>query len=64
VEYSSFNGLNDTMFVITKRKISVSNTTVDCEWNSLGKPKVSVIKIDMEESEFQILKGALSCINN
>lgn len=43
-------------------KTLVEATTIDDEWNRLGRPPVSVIKIDVEGGEYDVLLGARECI--
>ncbi|MDX2212481.1 MAG: FkbM family methyltransferase [Oculatellaceae cyanobacterium bins.114] len=60
----AFDGFRDTQRVRVTEKITVPVTTLDIEWEAIGKPFVSVIKIDVEGAELDVLKGALSCIYN
>jgi FkbM family methyltransferase len=46
------------------RKITVPVTTLDIEWLAMSKPSVSVIKIDVEGADYQVLEGAVNCIEN
>jgi len=62
-EYSSFDGLKNTGRCGSKMKIKVPVTTIDSEWEVLGKPNVSVIKIDIEGAEIIALSGSLKCIS-
>jgi FkbM family methyltransferase len=63
-DMGAFDGFQDTKRANTNNRVEVPVTTIDTEWESLGKPTVSVIKIDVEGAELQILKGALNCIQN
>lgn len=38
--------------------IRASQTTLDLLWTSLGKPEVSVIKVDVEGAELEVLRGS------
>ncbi|MBI3582508.1 MAG: FkbM family methyltransferase [Nitrospinae bacterium] len=58
----AFDGFRDTKRAGSRKKISIPVTTVDNEWKKMGRPKVSVIKIDVEGAEMQVLKGATYCI--
>lgn len=60
----AFDGINDTKRGGFKKEIIVNMTTLDAEWELLGKPNVSVIKIDVEGAEINVLKGAVECITN
>ena len=44
------------------RQMTVPTTTVDAEWRALGKPTISVIKIDVEGAELAVLGGAVECL--
>ena len=57
-EYSMWDGLQDTKLAGERRSVEISQTTVDAEWQRLGCPSVSCIKIDVEGAEAQVLKGA------
>jgi FkbM family methyltransferase len=59
----AFDGLADTGRGGAKQKIEVPSSTLDAEWDTLGQPVISVIKIDVEGAEMQVLKGADRCIN-
>lgn len=43
---------------------SVPVTTLDAEWEALGRPPVSMIKMDVEGAELATLKGAAECIRH
>ncbi len=60
--FGLFDGLKATHRVPEARRVGVQITTVDAEWATLGKPKVSVIKIDVEGGELAVLNGATECI--
>ena len=61
-ELGALDGFKDTNRAGTTRKVTVPVTTIDAEWESLGNPKVSLIKIDVEGAEIQTIQGALNCI--
>lgn len=61
-ELSLFDGLRDTGRAGPTRETTVAITTLDAEWEDLNYPGVSVIKIDVEGGELQILQGATRCI--
>lgn len=42
--------------------INVNVTTIDAVWEQLERPKVSVMKIDVEGAEMEVLVGAQNCI--
>lgn len=54
----AFEGLRATGRVETAGTVSVPATTLDAEWAALGRPPVSVIKIDVEGAELDALRGA------
>ncbi len=61
-ELGALDGLKDTKRAGETNKVSVEITTLDAEWEEMGRPSVSVIKIDVEGAELQVLEGALICI--
>ena len=61
-EMSAFNGIKDTKRAGDSKRITVPVTTIDHEWEQCGRPYVSLIKIDVEGAEIQVLEGASHCI--
>ena len=43
-------------------EIEVALTTLDAEWDAIGRPQVSVIKCDVEGGEVGALEGAKRCL--
>lgn len=60
----AYSGFQDTNRADTHIKIDVPVTTLDIEWEMLGKPMLSVIKIDVEGAELQVIAGATECIKH
>jgi len=58
----AFDGTRDTARGGDARTIRVPMTTLDTVWEGLGRPPVSVIKIDVEGGELGVLEGAACCI--
>jgi FkbM family methyltransferase len=58
----AFDGSRNTGRVRNRGETVVDTTTIDHEWQSLGKPRVSAIKIDVEGAEMSVLRGAKECI--
>lgn len=58
----AFDGLRDTgrseMERVKRSQVPVEITTLDLEWEALGKPDVSAVKIDVEGAELGVLRGA------
>jgi FkbM family methyltransferase len=63
-DLGAFDGLKNTKRVKMISDIKVPLTTLDHEWEILGKPKVSVIKVDVEGAEPAVISGALSLIES
>ena len=61
-EMGAYDGLRDTKRANTNQKILIPVTTLDSEWQTLGSPNVSLIKIDIEGAELDALRGATQCI--
>ena len=54
-----FDGLRDTGRTgALARQVAVPTTSVDAEWQSRGRPPVSVLKVDVEGAELGVLAGA------
>lgn len=60
----AFDGFQDTQRAGATQKITVPVTTVDLEWEAMGSPRVSVIKIDIEGAELEALYGAIHCLQH
>jgi FkbM family methyltransferase len=60
----AFDGFKNTNRMKSNvRIIDVPVTTIDSEWEQLDRPRVSVIKIDVEGAESLVLEGATCCIS-
>jgi FkbM family methyltransferase len=44
--------------------VQVPTTCIDDEWSQRGTPPVSLIKVDVEGGELDVLRGARKCITN
>jgi FkbM family methyltransferase len=58
----AYGGFKDTKRGDTDLQIEVPVSTVDAQWLALGKPNVSVIKIDVEGAELEVVQGATQII--
>lgn len=58
----AYDSLANTARVSGTSEVIVPVTTIDAEWESMGRPAVSIIKIDVEGAEMSALRGACSCI--
>ncbi len=61
-EAGAYDGLQPTGRAAAESVVEVAVTTVDIEWEQRGCPDVSVIKIDVEGAEYDVLQGAKACI--
>jgi FkbM family methyltransferase len=52
-----YDGLTHTGRTGEARKVEVPVTTLDLEWKRLSQPQVSVVKIDVEGGELDVLRG-------
>jgi FkbM family methyltransferase len=50
--------LNSRFKADIETTVEVPTTTLDDDWRRRGRPRVSVIKIDTETTEYQVLRGA------
>jgi FkbM family methyltransferase len=55
---SLYDGLQHTHRATQVRQIQVEVTNLNKEWRVLGRPPVSMIKIDVEGGELNVLRGA------
>ncbi len=62
-EWGVFDGIRGTGRVERTGQVRVAITTIDAEWRAMGRPEVSVIKIDVEGAELQVLSGAQECMS-
>lgn len=44
------------------QKVTVKLSTLDAEWKAIGRPPVSMVKIDVEGKEPEVLQGATELI--
>lgn len=57
-----FEGFRSAANIAHARTIKVPVSTLDAEWQAIGKPAVSVVKIDVEGAEGEVLAGAREVI--
>ncbi len=57
-----FDGMRDTGRARKSAKVKVPLTTIDALWHGLGHPAVSVVKIDVEGAEAEVLRGGRACL--
>lgn len=58
-----YDGLKHTHRAPEVSRVQVEVTSLDKEWQALGRPQVSVIKIDVEGGELDVLRGAEECLS-
>ena len=58
-----YDGLKHTRRTAQVRKTRVEVTSLDLEWERLGCPAVSIIKIDVEGGELDVLRGGSECLS-
>ena len=61
-ELGLYDGLQPTRRAAEVQRVSVAVTTLDVEWDRLGRPDVSVMKVDVEGGELDVLRGGSRCI--
>ena len=57
-----YDGLRHTERSAELRRATVEVTTLDLEWQRLGRVPVSIIKVDVEGAELEVLRGAGECL--
>jgi len=60
----AYDGAKDTKRSGLRGKVRVESTTLDLEWEKFGKPRISVVKIDVEGAELSAIKGALRMVES
>jgi FkbM family methyltransferase len=58
VAESELDGIRHTRRAPLDRIVEVEMTSLDAEWQRLGKPDVSIVKIDVEGGELGVLEGS------
>ena len=61
-DLGAYDGFQDTKRAGSTNEITIQVTTIDAEWESMQYPRVSMIKIDVEGAELEVLHGAYKCI--
>lgn len=61
-EDGMFDGIKNTQRRRSVGMVEVEQSTLDSVWIELGRPRVSVIKCDVEGSELDVLRGASECL--
>lgn len=58
-----YDGLKYTGLAPQSHAVQVEVTTMDIEWIRLNRPSVSIIKIDVEGGELEVLRGGEKCLS-
>jgi FkbM family methyltransferase len=58
----AYEGLRSTGRAASAGTVRVPVTTLDTEWEALGRPRISVVKIDIEGAELDALRGATNLL--
>jgi FkbM family methyltransferase len=58
----AFEGRQATGRCPSAQVVRVPMTTLDAEWDALGRPRVSVVKLDIEGGEIDALRGAMALL--
>lgn len=58
-----FDGMRDTRRGLNPLCVKIQLTTLDTLWSGFGKPPVSVVKIDVEGAEADVLRGGVTCLS-
>jgi FkbM family methyltransferase len=62
IELGAYDGFKSTGRAATESAVTVDVTTIDLEWQARGCPDISVIKVDVEGAEYDVLSGGAKCI--
>jgi len=62
LEVGAYDGLKSTGRAAIESVMKVEVTTIDLEWRQRGCPNISVIKVDVEGAEYDVLLGATECV--
>jgi FkbM family methyltransferase len=60
--FDGYEGFENTNRAGVMNEVTVPVTTIDTEWELMGMPSVSCIKVDIEGAELYAIEGALKCI--
>lgn len=60
---TAYDSLRNTGRSTNARPATVPLTTLDALWHSFGEPDVSLVKIDVEGAEADVLRGAQACLS-
>jgi FkbM family methyltransferase len=61
-EMGAYDGIKSTGRAAVQSVVKIDATTIDVEWRKRGCPDVSVIKVDVEGAECEVILGAAECI--